>query len=244
MKKSWLTLNSKFEALNTRERWMVTCALFVVVFAAFNSLLISPVLARQKVLNSELAADQAQIQGLTQQITAYANQAVIDPDAPNKQRITELNTQLKTLESQLSGLQNTLISPDKMPELLRSLLKKNGKLKLIELKTLPTKGLLDADIEDKSETTATSVVSEANSKLKKIAMKQDSPVFKHGVEITVEGRYLDLLDYVSQLEQMPWHILWSKAALNEEQNPAITWPANRLKLTVYTLSLDKTWLSI
>jgi MSHA biogenesis protein MshJ len=87
-------------------------------------------------------------------------------------------------------------------------------------------------------------LTEANGKLKNIVNKQDSAVFKHGVEITVEGRYLDLLDYVSQLEQMPWHVLWSKAALNEEQNPAVTWPANRLKLTVYTLSLDKTWLSI
>jgi len=241
LKKYWLSLSSKFEALNTRERWMVTCALFVVVFAAINSLFISPVLARQKVLNSELTADQAQIQGLTEQINAYANQAVIDPDAPNKQRIKELNTQLKTLETQLSGLQNTLISPDKMPELLRSLLKKNGKLKLIELKTLPTKGLLDADAEDKS---VTPVANESNMVQTNIASKQDSPVFKHGVEITVEGRYLDLLDYVSELEQMPWHVLWSKAALNEEQNPAITWPANRLKLTVYTLSLDKTWLSI
>lgn len=241
MKKYWLSLSSKFETLNTRERWMVACALFVVVFAVINSLLISPVLARQKVLNSELAADQAQIQGLTEQINAYANQAVIDPDAPNKQRINELNTQLKTLETQLSGLQNTLISPDKMPELLRSLLKKNGKLKLIELKTLPTKGLLDADAEDKS---VTLVANESNIVQTNIASKQDSPVFKHGVEITVEGRYLDLIDYVSELEQMPWHVLWSKAALNEEQNPAITWPANRLKLTVYTLSLDKTWLSI
>jgi MSHA biogenesis protein MshJ len=77
-----------------------------------------------------------------------------------------------------------------------------------------------------------------------VISKQDAPVYKHGVEITVEGRYLDLLDYVSDLEQMPWHILWSKAALNEDKNDEITWPANRLKLTVYTLSLDKTWLSI
>jgi MSHA biogenesis protein MshJ len=223
---------------------MVACALFVAVFAVINSLLISPVLARQKILNSELAADQAQIQGLTEQINAYANQAVIDPDAPNKQRINELNTQLKTLESQLSGLQNTLISPDKMPELLRSLLKKNGKLKLVELKTLPTKGILDADAEDKNVATATSATTQSNDAQKNVVKKQVSAVFKHGVEITVEGRYLDLLDYVSQLEQMPWHVLWSKAALNEEQNPAITWPANRLKLTVYTLSLDETWLSI
>ncbi len=244
MKEAWLNLSNKFEALNTRERWMVTCALFVVVFAAINSLLISPVLTRQKVLNSELAADQAQVNGLTEQINAYANQAVIDPDAPNKQRINELNVQLKTLETQLSSLQNTLISPDKMPELLRSLLKKDGKLKLIELKTLPTKGLLEADVEDKSITAITATSNDSNVTQKSAAIKKDSPVFKHGVEITVEGRYSDLLSYVSELEQMPWHVLWSKAALNDEQNSTITWPANRLTLTVYTLSLDKTWLSI
>lgn len=241
MKKSWLSLSTKFNALNRRERWMVACALFAVVFAAINSLLISPVLARQKVISSELATDQAQIQNLTQQISVYTNLAVIDPDASNKQRFTELNSHLKTLENQLSGLQNTLISPDKMPELLRSLLKKNGKLQLVELKTLPTKGLLEAESVDKN--TAASPA-ENNSTNKLDTGKQDSPVFKHGVEITVEGHYLDLLEYVSDLEKMPWHVLWSKAALNEEQPVSNVWPTNRLKLTVYTLSLDKTWLSI
>ncbi|MDI1361648.1 MSHA biogenesis protein MshJ [Methylotenera sp.] len=241
MKKSWLSLSTKFNALNRRERWMVACALFAVVFAAINSLLISPVLARQKVISSELATDQAQIQNLTQQISVYTNLAVIDPDASNKQRFTELNSHLKILENQLSGLQNTLISPDKMPELLRSLLKKNGKLQLVELKTLPTKGLLEAESVDKN-TVASPAENSSTSKLD--TGKQDSPVFKHGVEITVEGHYLDLLEYVSDLEKMPWHVLWSKASLNEEQSVSNVWPTNRLKLTVYTLSLDKTWLSI
>jgi MSHA biogenesis protein MshJ len=241
LKKTWLNLSTKFDALNRRERWMVACALFAVVFAVINSLLISPVVARQKVISNELVTNQVQIQNLTQQISVYTNQTVIDPDANNKQRITELNSQLKTLETQLSGLQNTLISPDKMPELLRSLLKKNGKLQLVELKTLPTKGLLEAESVDKK---ATASASENNSTNKVDTGKQDSPVFKHGVEITVEGHYLDLLEYVSDLEKMPWHVLWSKAVLNEEQPIGNVWPTNRLKLTVYTLSLDKTWLSI
>ena len=244
MKKTWLSLTAKFDALNRRERWMVACALFAVVFAAINSLLISPVLARQKVINTELAADQAQIQNLTQQISAYTNQAVIDPDASNNQRITDLNSHLKTLETQLSGLQNTLISPDKMPELLRSLLKKNGKLQLVELKTLPAKGLFEAESADKNTAAPTVSPTENNNTNKADTGKQDSPVFKHGVEITVEGHYLDLLEYVSDLEKMPWHVLWSKAALNEEQPIGNVWPTNRLRLTVYTLSLDKTWLSI
>jgi MSHA biogenesis protein MshJ len=226
---------------------MIACALFVIVYAVINSILISPVLARQKTIQNDLDADQTQIQGLTQQINNYAHQNIVDPDALNKQHISDLQSHLGLLESQLSGLETTLINPNKMPELLRSLLKKNGKLKLIELKTLPTKGLLEVETVDKSVSSAdsaTNAANEANNMHKNVISKQDAPVYKHGVEITVEGRYLDLLDYVSDLEQMPWHILWSKAALNEDKNDEITWPANRLKLTVYTLSLDKTWLSI
>lgn len=234
---SWLSISNKFEALNKRERWMVSCALFVAVYASINMLLLNPVLMRQKILTNELETDQSQIQGLKQQINEFAQQNVIDPDAQNKQRIAELQSHLQLLDTKLSGLQTTLISPDKMPELLRSLLKKNGALKLIELKTLPTKGLLDNASEDTSISAATSAAQDTTHTDQ--TSKQDSPVFKHGVEITIEGRYLDLLEYVSELEKMPWHVLWSKAALNAER-----YPYSQLKLTVYTLSLDQTWLSI
>ena len=222
MKHAWQIIGSKFEALNPRERWMVACALLVVVYAVINMLLLGPVLERQKILARELGADQLQIQGLNQQISEFSKQAINDPDAQNKQRIAELQSHLQLLETRLSDLQTTLISPDKMPELLRSLLKKNGNLKLIELKTLPVKGLLESSAESTEQ-----------------APKQDVPVFKHGVEITIEGRYLDLLEYVTELEKMPWHVLWSKAALNAEH-----YPDSQLTLTVYTLSLDQTWLSI
>lgn len=222
MKHSWQIIGSKFEALNPRERWMVACALLVVVYAVINMLLIGPVLERQKILTRELEADQMQLQDLNQQISEFSRQPVIDPDTQNKQRIGELQSHLQVLETRLNHLQTTLINPDKMPELLRGLLKKNGNLKLIELKTLPVKGLLESSAEGAEQD-----------------LKQDVPVFRHGVEITIEGRYLDLLEYVAELEKMPWHVLWSKAALNAEH-----YPDSQLTLTVYTLSLDKTWLSI
>ncbi len=232
-------MTSKFEALNKRERWMVFGALLMVAYAVINMLLLSPVLARQKILSSELSADQAQLQGLQQQLKAYTQQSVIDPDAANKQRIATLQSHLKVLESKLNGLQTTLISPEKMPELLHSLLKKNAKLKLIELKTLPSQGLLESSTDDKNASAAASSAQTTTlSPVNKIKT-EDSPAFKHGVELTVEGRYLDLLEYVSELEKMPWHVLWSKAALNAEH-----YPNCQLTLTVYTLSLDKTWLSI
>lgn len=243
----WLTISGKFDALNKRERWMVCCALFVLAYAIINTLLLSPVITRQKSLSNEMEADQAQIKALSLQLKELTHKTVIDPDAQNKEHIATLQSHLQQLETQLSGLQTTLISPDKMPELLRSLLKKNGKLKLIELKTLPVQGLLENRIDESdslnkiavNETQKTDLQNPDNQNLTIKASQEDTPVFKHGVEITIEGRYLDLLDYVSALEKMPWHVLWSKADLTVKD-----YPASQIKLTVYTLSLDKTWLSI
>lgn len=234
---SWQSITSKFEALNKRERWLVFGALLFVVYGVINLLLLDPVLARKKTITAELATDQTQMQALQQQLKVLNSQNIIDPDAQNKQRIAELQSNLQQLETQLSGMQSTLISPEKMPDLLRSLLKKNGKLKLIELKTLPTKGLLESA---SSETSNTASAAQNVTQTPVKVIQAEAPVFKHGVEITVEGRYLDLLEYVSELEKMPWHILWSKAALNVDQHTQ----ASQLKLTVYTLSLDQTWLSI
>ena len=226
---SWLTLSSKFDALNKREQWLVVGALLFVVYSVMNGLLLSPVLARQKILHTEMAANQTQIEALQQQINVLNSQQVVDPDAQNKQKIATLQDTLKQLETQLNGMQSTLISPDKMPELLRSLLKKNGKLKLISLKTLPVKSVLEGISTDKSNANPTTVTNVA-----------ETTAYKHGVDITIEGRYLDLLGYVAELEKMPWQVLWAKAALTTDQHP----PLSQLTLTVYTLSLDQAWLSI
>ncbi|MCX7190504.1 MAG: hypothetical protein NTU92_09080 [Methylotenera sp.] len=58
---SWVTLSSKFDALNKREQWLVVGALLFVVYSVINSLLLSPVLARQKIVNTEMTANQTQI---------------------------------------------------------------------------------------------------------------------------------------------------------------------------------------
>lgn len=208
---------------------MVTCAIFASVFFIFNALLLSPTLKRQQLIHAELANDNAQIESISKELDALSSIPVIDPDAQNKQRISALQSQLQLLERDLNGLQSTLISPEEMPQLLRNILKKNNALKLIALKTLAPSGLIENTPSNATENKL--AVSDAKN--------QQPPVFKHGVEITIEGRYLDLLEYISDLEKMPWHVLWSNVNLNAEE-----YPNTQLTLTVYTLSLDKNWLSI
>jgi MSHA biogenesis protein MshJ len=64
-------------------------------------------------------------------------------------------------------------------------------------------------------------------------------VFRHTVELSVSGGYFDLLDYLAALERMPQRVFWDGFELSVAQ-----YPQSVLKLTIYTLSLEKSWLTV
>jgi MSHA biogenesis protein MshJ len=67
-----------------------------------------------------------------------------------------------------------------------------------------------------------------------------APLYRHGVEITVEGAYGDLMGYLASLETLPGpRLLWGGVKLKVEKHPTV-----QLSLTVYTLSLDRAWLEL
>ncbi len=228
LSEAWSGLVQKFFALNKRERWMIMGAIACVFYALFSAL-VSPMLTRQKMLAMEIANHQTKLEAFNLELNGYAHQAAIDPDLPQKQKVVALEKNLNLLKIEVDGLKNTLIKPERMPDLLSDLLKDNPQLTLISLKTLPTRGLFEDATENLSQ---------------KKNNNEDLPIFKHGVEMTIEGRYLDLLDYVATVEKMPWHVLWESAALSVDEKQNATLPLSQLTVKVYTLSLDKTWLSI
>jgi MSHA biogenesis protein MshJ len=64
-------------------------------------------------------------------------------------------------------------------------------------------------------------------------------IFRHGVRIVIEGSYLDLLDYMTTLEQLPGKIYWGNLEFEVK-----THPKAYLTLDLYTLSLDGKWLNL
>lgn len=220
LKDSWQQMIAKFNALNARERWMIFGALLCVFYGLFD-FLVAPSLAKQKTLTAEIANDQTKLEALNLEMLALTKNGG-QQKSPEQQKIDALQTELQGLENTVGNLKSSLVSPEKMPDLLSDLLKKNSALKLVSLKTLPTKEMFE----------------------QKNALPQTASIFKHGVEMTIEGRYLDLLDYIANVEKMPWHVLWERANLVVDNENTSETPASQLTLTVYTLGLDKTWLSI
>jgi MSHA biogenesis protein MshJ len=154
--------------------------------------------------------------------------------------LSQLTQQLQQMHGSLRDMQKGLVPPDKVSIVLEDILRKNGKLRLVSLKTLPVAGLTEqADAENKTavEKLASAALSETTAKpmTKPVA----ESIYKHGVEITVEGGYLDIINYLTALESMPWQLFWGSASLRVEEHPKTT-----LTLTLFTLSLDKKWLNL
>ena len=229
MKAYWAKLAAKIDALNRRERVMVLGAALVVVGALLNLLLLEPAASHKRKASDLIADNTAQIKAMQQKIDAMTGVSMADPDAAKKARLKELQTKLHGAEASMEKIRGRLVSPDKMPQLLESILHKNSQLKLITLKTLPAGGSLsDVQKNEKGSGEANAITSNGNLSL-----------FRHGAEITIEGGYLDMLAYIEALEQLPSRLLWGGAVLAADASGT-----SRLTFTVYTLSLDKTWLSI
>lgn len=237
MNQYWQRLALKVDALSLRERAIIFAMAALILIVLINTTLLDPQFSRQTQLSQRMRQDQAQIAGLQAEIQMKVKQQEVDPDAANRARLLALRQQAGQMQTAMRDMQKGLVSPDKMASLLGDIVKQNGNLHLVSLKTLPETALTEsaaAEIKPAAEKTANVLAP-----IEKTENKPGEGIYKHGVEITVQGGYLDMMEYMAKLESMPWQLFWGKAKLNVDDYPKAT-----LTLTLFTLSLDKKWLNI
>lgn len=239
MKQYWQTLVQKIDALSLRERVIIFAMLATLFIAIFNAVLLDRQFARQKQLSNQVAAGQAQLGQIRVEIQQAAR-VKEDPDAADRERLQALNQQSAQMQSVLLDMQRGLVSPEKMTVLLEDILRRDRKLRLLSLKTLPATNL-SGMVATVGKAAPGNTVSAPAAPLQNPGGAQPSVgmVYKHGVEIVLQGGYLDIVDYMTAMESMPWQLFWGKASLNVDEYPTAT-----LTLTLFTLSLDKTWLNL
>lgn len=231
MKKHWKQLALKIDALSLRERAMAFTIAALLLITLINTFVLDSLLAARKQRAQQIKLDQQQIAAAQAEIKLILSAHTDDPDATNRAHLQALKQQSEQLRADLAVVQQNLVTPDKMVSLLEELLKKNKQLQLVSLKTLPVTQLSEPD----------STLDKAG-RQKQIAANERADVgrvYKHSVELVVQGSYTDLVSYLSQLEGLPWCLFWAKTKLNAEEHPKL-----RLTLTLFTLNLDKAWLNI
>jgi MSHA biogenesis protein MshJ len=220
MKRYWLQAQTRIDAMSVRERVMIFAAAAFVLIAAMNVVFLDPLLNKHKLKLAEVVQQQEKLKELQAARQALMQAKVNDDHSPLRSQIAELKQQLQEHDRYLQSRKDKLVSPGKMAELLEQVLKNNDKLQLIELKTLPLSLLIEP------------VAGKATA-----APAQQ--IYKHGVQITVRGGYLELMRYLATLEKLPTQMFWGDVTLTVEKHPDSV-----MILTVYTLSMDKTWLTV
>ncbi len=233
MKKLWDTYAGKIDALSLRERLMVLAAVVLVAVFVTYTVLVDPAVTRSKALATKLAQQQKELQSIQLNIQELVKRQA-NPDAAPLARRDDLKRQIAEIDASVKNMQSGLVPAQRMNALLQDMLARNSRLQLVALRTLPVTPLVEKrDAADKPDAAAP-----ASRSLDKPKAAERN-VFKHGVEITVQGSYADLHDYLVGLEKLPWHMFWSRASMSADDYPRVL-----LTVTIYTLSLDKAWLVV
>jgi MSHA biogenesis protein MshJ len=268
VKEQLTRLATRIDALTLRERVL----LFAAVAAGYVFLMhffgLGPMFAQQERLRTRIVQQQNHLEGIDNEIRDKVLAAQVDPDAPTRARIAEVRGQLDGLATSLRAMQNGLVPPERMAPLVEAILRANGRLQMVSMRTLPVEPVMGtaaaaapasapvpaAAAGDAAPAPGAMVQLAANlASLQPQALQpQAQPqatlrpaaaraplLYRHGVEVTVRGNYLDMIGYMAALESMPTQLFWGRAQLEAE-----TWPNSRLTLTLYTLSLDAKWMKL
>jgi MSHA biogenesis protein MshJ len=207
----------RLDAMSLRERVLIFLAAVAMVVLIADSALLEPILRRQRI-NSQLNQQQQdEIRTMQTQLQAYAQARVSEGAKAKRQRFEKRKTELVELDRELSGKQGELVTPDRMTRMLSEILKRSPEVELVSLRALPP-------------TSLTQVPGQSGAV---------AALYRHGIEITVSGTYFRMLGYVSELERNRARIFWGDMDLQAGTYPTVT-----LKVTLYTLSPEKTWLLI
>jgi MSHA biogenesis protein MshJ len=231
----WIKLSTRLDAMTLRERAMVFTAVVAGILFLIYTVSAEPLLKKQSALQLQIKQQQNQITGIDQEIVAKAQGFKVDPDAATREQLNAVRRDIDATSNSLMAVQKGLVAPDKIAPLLEQLLRGNGRLKLISLKTLPVTGLNEAAKPAAAQTPVPAPTPAGQP----APAKPRELLYRHGVEIVVQGSYLDMVNYMAALESLPVQLFWGKANLDAQQ-----YPNSRLTLTLYTLSLDQKWMKL
>ncbi|WP_426115837.1 hypothetical protein [Massilia sp. PWRC2] len=219
MKPRFAALAQRIDALGLRQRALLFFGAAALIVVASGTLLLQPLALRLATVREQIRQQYLQIASIDGDITQRVLVHAEDPDAAAVARLAAVRLDSARLAERLRSMRSSLVAPENMAPLLAQLLKVNGKLRLDSLATLaqsPSPGPTG------SNGAAT------------------APLFyRHGVRLAVSGSYADMVAYMAALEAMPTQLFWGSVRLD-----AGAYPQASLTLTMYTLSLDPTWISL
>lgn len=224
---------SRFDRLSLRERALLVAAVLVLIIAAWNIMLMAPLTVRENALTAEVTTLQTQVAATSQ---ATANLIETNPTTQAQKHLEERRVALNEINARLAKESAGLIPASQMVQVIRDVLSRQHGLVLVSLQNLPMTSLAPAVPEQAPPAAEGAPAAAAAAPT---ATPVDTGPYLHPVELVVEGNYLDVVTYLHALEALPWHFYWRVLELETK-----TYPRNRVRIELSTVSLEKEWIGV
>ena len=212
-----------------RERGLAVLAAVVLTIGLGEQILIEPVLKKRALLLGQIAAQQSERDTLQQHLAGTGR----DPNAALRAQLDALQTQVRATDREFHDMQNGLVQPQHMGSLLQSLLTEHRGLQLLGLRSLPVTAIGEpgSGVAKKTASASASGVAASDT-----GSGPEAWLYRHAVEIRVQGNYADMLGYLQALETLPRRVHWGDLDIDARNSPA-----NVMTVTLFTVSLERSW---
>jgi len=218
-------LIERIDQLSLRERALIFGGGVALIYVAWQALLMDPVTLRARAAEQRLV----EVRHRGQVADEAGLAATQDPAIAAVSRNRALADRLRTVDSELASAAEGYVAPEKMTELVRGLLAGQQGLRLVSLRNLPAESL------SRPAGSATDAAPPAGN----APTPADRGPFLHPVEVVVEGDYLSIVNYVHELEKLPWRIHWQRLEML-----AGDYPSTRVRIVIGALSLSRDWMAV
>lgn len=234
-----------FESRTRRERVILILGGVSLVWAAADAVWLGPALQRHQLAVAESRGRAIQHQVSQSEATALAQEIRL-LDQTESQQIAAARARAAAAQQTLLTSQSGLVGAQQMLPLLHELLRQRcpaergcaTRLRVRSARTL-TADELSAATAPTTAAAPGAAASGAAASPSAVAEVALPGLWKHGVEIVLEGNFVDIAAYVERLEALPQRWLRGGMHFSVEHHPRAT-----LTLRLYTLSLDAGWLEL
>jgi MSHA biogenesis protein MshJ len=211
----WRRWRRAFDARLTTERRLLIVAAACVSWFVLDTVWVTPSYQRMsQALSAQRTAESSQQSLVSQQKQIAAALATQQRDA--QAQLAQMRERVAKGERDLSQVQSQLAPAREMGRLLEAMLARHGQLRLQAMRTVaPVEVHLGQ------------------------GEKGAGLLYKHGLEMVVQGSYQDLVTWLQSVESMPRHLVWDGMKLSSDEQARLS-----LHLQVHTLSPDKDALEI
>jgi MSHA biogenesis protein MshJ len=215
--------------LEPREQWLSYAVALAVAGMLYMILLGDPLTARvaqqQALTKAAVLSQQAAQLGLADLQAKLAS----DPNAAYRSALLTAQASGEQLIGEIDHDTAGLLPPAKMRGVLQELLRAQPKLRLLALQSFSEPLTLTADQPAKA-----------------LAVDTKAPVapvtlYRHGLKISLQGGYFDLLLYLQAIQASGWKLHWDSLDYQvDSDGPGQA----KITLVLYTLSREAGWIGV